>query len=42
MFFVLYRHADDAVFDDFPKICERIYIEINLNVNHGVIRGKSF
>jgi len=22
MFFLLYRHADDAVFDDFPKISE--------------------
>ena len=22
MFFLLYRHADDCVFDDFPKISE--------------------
>ena len=22
MFFLLYRHADDGVFDDFPKISE--------------------
>ena len=24
MFFLLYRHADDGVFDDFPKISEEI------------------
>ena len=23
MFFLLYRHADDSVFDDFPKISEQ-------------------
>ena len=23
MFFLLYKHADDAVFDDFPKISDR-------------------
>ena len=24
MFFLLYRHADDGVFDDFPKISDHI------------------
>ena len=22
MFFLLYKHTDDGVFDDFPKICD--------------------
>ena len=24
MFFLLYRHADDGVFDDFPKISDHL------------------
>ena len=24
MFFLLYRHADDGVFDDFPKISDQL------------------
>ena len=24
MFFLLYRHADDSVFDDFPKISDHL------------------
>ena len=42
MFFLLYKHTDDGVFDDFPKIAEDFLILFRRPDEHSQTFSKNF